>query len=237
MPFRDWYKTLQVNVPSNQTVVVIAPHPDDELFGCGGTLLQMQQKGCSIHVIYVTTGGPEKAEMIHRESEQICQQMGWVGHYLRFRPKHIPLSASSELEKIVKIIDPDIMFLPFFLDDNNDHKRVNEVVSHAINLKGRITVWAYQVYTFAPLNTVIDITDEIEQKISVCKIYQSVSGNRDWVHYIRGANMVMSRYISGKKPTYGECFLVIGFDVYVDLAREYFRQVKQNCYSIKYYWD
>ena len=237
MPFRDWYKTLQIDVPFNQVVVVISPHPDDELFGCGGTLLQMQQKGCSIHVIYVTTGDPEKAEMIHKESEQVCQKMEWTGHYLRFWPKHIPLTASSELEKIVKIIDPDIMFLPFFLDDNNDHKRVNEIITKITSLKDRITVWAYQVYSFAPLNTVVDITAEMEQKSNVCEIYQSVSGARDWVHYIRGANAIMSRYISSKKPAYGECFLVIEFDAYIEVVQEYFRQVKQNCYSIKNYWD
>ncbi len=37
-------------------VLVLAPHPDDEVFGCGATLAQMAQAGCEIHVIVLTDG-------------------------------------------------------------------------------------------------------------------------------------------------------------------------------------
>ncbi len=37
-------------------VVVLAPHPDDEVFGCGGTLAQMAATGAEIEIIVFTDG-------------------------------------------------------------------------------------------------------------------------------------------------------------------------------------
>lgn len=39
-----------------ERVLVIAPHPDDEIIGCGGTMAQHVEKGDRIFVIYVTSG-------------------------------------------------------------------------------------------------------------------------------------------------------------------------------------
>ncbi|MBD3212070.1 MAG: hypothetical protein GF311_05615 [Candidatus Lokiarchaeota archaeon] len=35
-------------------IVIFAPHPDDELFGCGGSLLKWMNAGNDIHLIYLT---------------------------------------------------------------------------------------------------------------------------------------------------------------------------------------
>jgi LmbE family N-acetylglucosaminyl deacetylase len=36
------------------TVLVIAPHPDDEVLGCGGSLLLHNDAGRGVHVLYLT---------------------------------------------------------------------------------------------------------------------------------------------------------------------------------------
>jgi LmbE family N-acetylglucosaminyl deacetylase len=38
-------------------VVVLSPHPDDESFGCGGTIAAMVGGGASVAVVFVTDGG------------------------------------------------------------------------------------------------------------------------------------------------------------------------------------
>jgi len=35
-------------------IVIFAPHPDDEIFGCGGSILKWLQEGHDVHIIYVT---------------------------------------------------------------------------------------------------------------------------------------------------------------------------------------
>ena len=36
-------------------IIVIAPHPDDETLGCGGTLLRERKLGSRIHWINITS--------------------------------------------------------------------------------------------------------------------------------------------------------------------------------------
>jgi len=38
------------------SVLVVAPHPDDEAFGCGGTVARLVRDGASAHVVFVTDG-------------------------------------------------------------------------------------------------------------------------------------------------------------------------------------
>ena len=35
--------------------LVIAPHPDDETLGCGGTILKLKAQGVAVHWLIVTT--------------------------------------------------------------------------------------------------------------------------------------------------------------------------------------
>lgn len=35
-------------------IVVFAPHPDDEIFGCGGSILKWMDEGNDVHIVYVT---------------------------------------------------------------------------------------------------------------------------------------------------------------------------------------
>ena len=37
-------------------VLVLAPHPDDETLGCGGTLLHHQSRGDELHWLLLTAG-------------------------------------------------------------------------------------------------------------------------------------------------------------------------------------
>ena len=48
---------LPLNLPAHPRVLVFAPHPDDEVFGCGGLLALLAACGASIGVHVVTDGG------------------------------------------------------------------------------------------------------------------------------------------------------------------------------------
>nr|AIA89556.1 PIG-L [uncultured Halomicrobium sp.] len=59
---------------NNQTVMVIAAHPDDEVLGLGGTIAKLADRGANIHLLILTDGStsqyrndPDLAEILHEK--------------------------------------------------------------------------------------------------------------------------------------------------------------------------
>src|SRR5262245_59164913 len=90
-----------------QKILVIAPHPDDETLGCGGTIKLLTNAGARVDVLYTTRGenglfspelaAPEErqqlAERRTREAEAACKLLG-VSH-IDFLPGHDGLVADE----------------------------------------------------------------------------------------------------------------------------------------------
>ena len=57
-------------------ILVIAPHPDDELLGCGGTLLRSKSEGAQLGWLIVTG---------------ISEETGWSGQEAREQQQKIEL--------------------------------------------------------------------------------------------------------------------------------------------------
>ena len=70
--FRDRAEPQLSSGPDGRRLLVFAPHPDDEIIGCGGVLLNAVKIGCEIQVVYVTDGispklhGTERLQRISR---------------------------------------------------------------------------------------------------------------------------------------------------------------------------
>ncbi|HET6313265.1 MAG TPA: PIG-L family deacetylase, partial [Chloroflexia bacterium] len=59
---------VRLSTPNgNDSVLVIAPHPDDETLGCGGTLALHSRAGGQVCVLIVTDGGSSRAGGLGRE--------------------------------------------------------------------------------------------------------------------------------------------------------------------------
>ena len=53
----NWFTPIAASLlPNAMRVLVLAPHPDDEIFGCGGALALYRQQGAHIHVHVLTDG-------------------------------------------------------------------------------------------------------------------------------------------------------------------------------------
>ena len=99
-PFRSRYRISHVEVPISSEILVIAPHPDDEVFGCGGAILNMVDSGCSVSIIYVTTGSVKYKESIKKEALCVTKDINCNAIFLDNNPSKIPLSAAKNGVKI-----------------------------------------------------------------------------------------------------------------------------------------
>lgn len=56
----DWHIPSQPGaLPPARRVLVFAPHPDDEVFGCGGVLALYAQLGAQVQVVVVSDGAAQ----------------------------------------------------------------------------------------------------------------------------------------------------------------------------------
>ena len=86
-------QALHWSSPGGQRIMVIAPHPDDEVIGCGGTIIRHVQAGDQVKLLLVTDGrrsraqGLDPEEMAARRQQEAfaagrmltLKQIEWLG--------------------------------------------------------------------------------------------------------------------------------------------------------------
>ena len=183
--------------------LVIAPHPDDEILGCGGYLLKSKNNNDQISWIIFTSMNPEEGwdkKQIRLRSNQIEKVREKLGidsknlHFLNFSTTKLDIYPMHELvDKISKVINefkPQEILLPHPGDIHSDHKIVFEA-SISITKWFRYSfikkILTYETISetnfgldprFLPFNPniFVDITDYLDEKLEIMKIYESEVG-------------------------------------------------------------
>jgi LmbE family N-acetylglucosaminyl deacetylase len=184
-----------------KTVIAVAPHPDDETYGCGGTLLRHRELGDAVHWLIVTHMSKEtgfSAERIKKREEEIERVKDMYGftsvQQLNFPParlEQIPLQELvSAIGKVFHDIAPQEVYLPYRGDVHTDHQVVFDAVNACtkwFRFKSVKKVLAYEalsetdfnlnpnISAFTP-NNYTNIDTFLEKKISIAKMYASESG-------------------------------------------------------------
>ncbi len=235
--FSQNLRPIELEFPDKERIVVIAPHPDDDVFGAGGTLLKAIDRGAEVKVIYVTDGhsDPKRAAQIKQDAVRVCGEIDATAAFLGLQTRNIPLADQATNDRLATLIresDPQAIFITFLLDDHDDHRRVNQllmVAAEGLDLRD-VEIWAYQIYSTVIPNVVVNITEQVQRKQEIMRMWGSVSGNRDWPHYVLGMNAANCRYLPSKEPLYAETFFVVPIEEYLELCRIYFSHPTEEIY-------
>ena len=228
---------VEMECPTERRIMVIAPHPDDDTFGAGGTIVQAVAAGAEVKTLYVTNGSndPERSRLITQDARAVCEAIGVGPVFLGCRTRDIPLTdgrTNDRIRSLIEEFEPGVIFLPFLLDDHDDHRRVNQLlldVTRGLDLD-HTDVWAYQVYSTVIPNVVVNITEHAKRKRELIGMWEHVSGERDWAHYVLGMNAANCRYLPSKHPVYAEAFFVLPMKEYLDLCSVYFSHPASEIY-------
>ena len=177
------------NKLSNMNILILAPHPDDESIGMGGTIKKLSKKN-NIHLCVLTDGAvfDSSGQKKILERKNACKNSGKIlgisdYTFLDFPVMELEsishLEINRELEKIIKKFNPKIVYTTTRHDINKDHQRVFEstlVVTRpqSSNVK---QVFSYEttgmtINQFLP--TVFeDISKEFKYKIKSFRMYKS----------------------------------------------------------------
>lgn len=226
---------LEMECPKGKRILVIAPHPDDDIIGAGGTLINSRELGAEIHVLYVTNGLQEKAAAIRKETLSVCKEMGSSPHFLDCSVRKIPLDDPVIIQKVLDLFEkimPDTVFISFLLDDHDDHRRVNHLLLEVFKNRKlpKCEIWGYQVYSSVIPNVAVDITDHIEKKKELIHIWKSVGKFNDLAHFILGVNASNCRYLKADVPIWVETFFVVPMNEYINLCKLYFSENNESNY-------
>jgi len=79
-------------------IVVFAPHPDDEIYGCGGSILKWIEEGHDVHVVYVT----DNRVLIKwgRKENQLIEEL--AKEYVNLTEDQVAKIALKEAEVVAK---------------------------------------------------------------------------------------------------------------------------------------
>jgi len=144
-----------------KNVLIISPHADDEIIGCGGVISKYTKIGIGVNVLILTNankGAPEKyskndIQEIREESKFANKLIGTKKLFFENLPGLIlnqyPMYKISELiNKYISIIKPEIVFIPSPNDLHLDHKTIFNAskVSLRFNKKSSIKkILSYEV--------------------------------------------------------------------------------------------
>ena len=225
-------KPIPVKAPFGKSMLVIAPHQDDEIIGCGGAMLLQLAKGKKVHVVFVQDGGDEHKEdglsrdvMIAIREQEACRVAAQMGISPPVFLRHAGLGMQNirkiaeELKDEIAKTGADVIFVPFFLDRNSDHIITNYALAEALSdITPSIKVFGYEVWGLCIPNIILNIDTVMKDKQELLSYYESQLKGTDYVNCTTGLNMYHSRSFGAGVCKYAERFFEIPAKEYVQVV-------------------
>lgn len=209
-------------------VLVIAAHPDDELLGCGGTLIRHVEQGDEVQSIIMCEGESlrYKGHEVHQH-EATTEAAGIIGISKTNRfdfpdqrlDKYSLIELITPIENVVDNFKPDIVYVQFGGDINRDHVLTFEAASIALRPTAESVKEIYTFYTVGStelktpgefIPTVwVDIEDQIEKKIRAFSCYTSEVKEYPHPRSLEGIRNVAAFYGNQCCLRYAEAFILM----------------------------
>ena len=183
--------------------LVIAPHPDDEVIGCGGAIRSRVERGERVAVVFLTSGElglkhlPRERAWKVRETEarKSSRILGLAKlHFLRqpdwMLGDHVSATATA-LKPLLDEEKPGIIYLPHSNDGHPDHQATLPILRAALKrcrgLKPKLL--AYEVWTpLAVHDVAVDISRVMACKLRALRAHCSQLDEFDYVKAVTGLN-------------------------------------------------
>jgi LmbE family N-acetylglucosaminyl deacetylase len=182
---------------SGQKVAVLAPHADDEVFGCGATLAALAAQGAEIHVLVISQGESNaNASTRTLESTAAAAVLGYpTPTFWQFSDSKLfdETQLLSSVEQWLAPLQVDLLIAPSLWEMHRDHRAVAVVALQAMKvLASDATLAMYEVGVPLTPNTLIDITPFIAKKAQAMQCFATQLAMQSYAKQISGLNTFRS---------------------------------------------
>jgi len=134
---------VNVELPPAQRIFVIAPHPDDESLGCGGTIARYVRNEAIVNLLVISDGAAieepdgQQADVVTARMQEMVTATKILGIQtgtdIRIADGQLALHTAQVHEAIQKQLvtfQPDLVLAPSPIDGHNDHVTVGRIALH-----------------------------------------------------------------------------------------------------------
>jgi LmbE family N-acetylglucosaminyl deacetylase len=208
-------------------VLVLSPHPDDDVLGCGGVINKHVLNGSTVRVIYITKGeadGSFFAQQITetRQSEALAalKVLGVTESAFALIPEGQvnAENAGRIIKEEIDSFEPELIYAPTELDDHADHRETANGLRWALKHLERIdpaliNLYFYEVWT--PLYPNRLVTIDVDKKLEAIRKHKSQLANRPYDKAILGLNTYRGEILGAGQPA--EAFLYLPADLWIKI--------------------
>ncbi|MEW6072767.1 MAG: PIG-L deacetylase family protein [Planctomycetota bacterium] len=212
--------------PPHGRVLVLAPHPDDDVLGPGGTAALHAAQGDSVHVVILGNGQAgdarhryapaEYTAIRHAEALAGGAHLGLESYEFwdypeGFHPSpEIMGAAARRMAAVVKDRAIEIVYAPWAGEHHIDHHFVARAARIALVLAGfRGEAWGYEVWTPLVATRIVDISSVYARKMAALLEHKSQIEHVDIVHTGLAISAQRSIYLP-RDAKHGEAFAPLG---------------------------
>lgn len=211
-------KLIDLEAAPATKVLVLSPHEDDEIIGCGGSLRRFVEKGARVKVVYMTDGSnggagsapDDRALIRQQEAERGLNVLGIVDRSFLEYPDGSLVSNVTSINEVSGILGeygPNVLFIPYYLDSHPDHAETARIASKALGrYNGDIICYSYEVWTALSPNVIVDVTDIMDLKMSALREHASQVAQLDYPEKVKGLNAYRSMF-ARPNVTHCEAFI------------------------------
>lgn len=202
-----------VNCLPARSVLVLAPHPDDEVFGCGGAIAAHVAAGVAVNVLVLTDGGVfGDAEVRMCESEAAARVLGCSAPrfwHLPDRGLRYDEQWVQRLQLLAAELQVDLVYAPSPWEVHPDHRQTMMLAQELVlRLGGATRLAFYEVGSPLRPNVLLDLTPVLDVKRAAMACFTSQLARQDYARQILALNQYRT-YTLGPEVQAAEAFRVL----------------------------
>ncbi len=227
--YRSWHPLLAPSDMVRGTLLVIAPHPDDEVIGPGGLVAAHRAAGERVVSVVLTDGVQGDAEgalpaadyVRARRDESLAasEKLGGGDHIfcefpdggLRESLRDDPSPLVEKLRELIRSEAPATITFPSPYEIHPDHRAASLALLQAVSDCGLsdTELLAFEVGAMMPANLLINITDFFSAKRDALAVFATQLEHQELLVQLDALNRSRSVNCDDPLVTHCEAFLAI----------------------------